>query len=62
MIKLSTEEKLQIIKNKCQLIVDIGFDYDGYKKSKDLMKLIDEIVQYAGDCIKIIDNINNKEG
>lgn len=31
----------------CQLIADIGFDYDGYRQAESLMKLIDELVQYA---------------
>lgn len=38
------------IENKdkwCQLIADIGYDYDGYRQADSLMKLIDELVKYA---------------
>lgn len=38
------------IENKdawCQLIADIGYDYDGYRDSKNLMNLIDELVKYS---------------
>ena len=37
----------EIMTKYMQLIVDIGFDYDGYNKSEDLKELIDEIVEYA---------------
>lgn len=33
-----------------QNIIDIGFDYDGFKSSKDLKELIDELVGYARDA------------
>lgn len=39
-----------LLENKdrwCQLIVDIGYDYDGYRKAESLMILIDELVNYA---------------
>ena len=40
------------IKNKyCQLIHDIGFDYDGYSKADDLKMIIDELVSYSIDAI-----------
>ena len=40
------------IKNKyCQLIYDIGFDYDGYEKPNDLKMIIDELVSYSIDAI-----------
>ena len=61
MNKLSNEEKLKIVKNKCQLIVDIGFDYDGYRKAEDLMGLIDELVEYSKDCIKLLESIKKDE-
>lgn len=48
------KEKVAYLKEKsenkdkwCQLIADIGFDYDGYRQAESLMKLIDELVQYA---------------
>ena len=47
-------EKVDYLKNKCenkdkwcQLIADIGYDYDGYRQADSLMKLIDELVKYA---------------
>ena len=46
--------KIEYLKNKienkdrwCQLIADIGYDYDGYRKAENLMSLIDELVRYA---------------
>ena len=48
------EEQVEYLKSKienkenwCQLIADIGYDYDGYRKAEDLMSLIDELVKYA---------------
>ena len=48
------KEKVDYLKNKCenkdkwcQLIADIGYDYDGYRQADSLMRLIDEIVKYA---------------
>ena len=41
------KEKCEIKDKWCQLIADIGFDYDGYRQAESLMKLIDELVQYA---------------
>lgn len=48
------KEKVDYLKNKCenkdkwcQLIADIGYDYDGYTQADSLMKLIDELVKYA---------------
>lgn len=47
-------EKIEYLKGKieskdnwCQLIADIGFDYDGYNDTENLKLLIDEIVKYA---------------
>ena len=48
------EEKVKYLKEKvenkdrwCQLIADIGFDYDGYNDAENLKALIDELVQYS---------------
>ena len=48
------KEKVKYQKNKidnkdnwCQLIADIGFDYDGCNTIKSLKGLIDELVRYA---------------
>ena len=38
---------IKIMENYLELIVDLGFDYDGLKKPKDLCNLIDELVRYA---------------
>lgn len=54
-------EYLDIIRKKCELIVDLGFDYDGYRDSKNLMELIDELCSYAGDCIKLLDKIEEEQ-
>ena len=47
-------EKVDYLKNKCenkdkwcQLLADIGYDYDGYRQADSLMRLIDELVKYA---------------
>ena len=47
-------EKIEYLKEKienkdkwCQLIADIGFDYDGYNDTENLKLLIDELVKYA---------------
>ena len=48
------KEKIEYLKNKCenkdkwcQLIADIGFDYDGFTTAPSLMTLVDELVKYA---------------
>ena len=47
----SKNEKLarqvEIMERYLELIIDLGFDYDGYKKTEDLKKLIDELVNLA---------------
>jgi len=45
-IKQLKREKL-IMQKYFQMIIDIGFDYDGYNDSENLKKLIDELVTYA---------------
>lgn len=37
-----------------QMIIDIGFDYDGFNDSKNLKSLIDELVGYAEKGMKFI--------
>lgn len=37
-----------------QMIIDIGFDYDGYSKAEHLKELIDELVDYARRGLKFI--------
>lgn len=48
------QEKIDYLKKKienkdawCQLIADVGYDYDGYRQADSLMGLIDEIVKYS---------------
>lgn len=36
------------------MLREIAIDYDGYRKSEDLMSLIDDLVEYAGKAIKCI--------
>lgn len=45
--------KLEKCKKKAQLIYDIGFDYDGYNTPENLKKIIDELVSYSDDILKI---------
>lgn len=47
-------DKIKYLKGKienkdrwCQLIADIGYDYDGFREVDNLMGLIDELVKYA---------------
>lgn len=56
MIKKNNQlkEKNEYLKSKienkdkwCQLIADIGYDYDGFNQVESLKALIDELVQYA---------------
>lgn len=48
MSNLLTEKKRIIVMKKYfQLIIDLGFDYDGFHKAKDLKGLIDELVRIA---------------
>lgn len=56
---MESELKRQIeIKNEyAKLIIDLGFDYDGYSNADDLKKLIDELVNYAKDIL----NNNDKK-
>lgn len=44
------KELKEQIENKdkwCELIADIGYDYDGYNDVKNLKELIDELVSYS---------------
>lgn len=45
---------------KLQLIIDIGFDYDGYNSPEKLKKLIDELVKYAEETKEILKGDNNE--
>ena len=50
---MSLDEQIKLKNAYCQLIVDLGFDYDGYNSVESLKSLIDELVNYAQ---KAIDN------
>ena len=39
--------KIQIKNNWADLLIGIGYDYDGYNKAESLKVLIDELVDYA---------------
>lgn len=41
------EESIDNQKDALQLIIDIAIDYDGYRKAKSLMELIDELKKIA---------------
>ena len=41
------KEKIENKDRWNQLIADIGYDYDGYRKAENLMSLIDELVKYS---------------
>jgi hypothetical protein len=41
------ERQVKIKDEYCQLLIDIGIDYDGYREAKSLMGLIDELMSYA---------------
>lgn len=49
------KSQIKNMKKWCQLIIDIGFDYDGYNDVKNLKMLIDELVVYS-KCAR--DNID----
>lgn len=46
------ERQIRIKDKWCQLIIDIGFDYDGCNKVESLKKIIDELVEYSRRAIK----------
>lgn len=48
------QQRIDKAVRKAQLIVDIGFDYDGYNDTKNLKKIIDEFVKYAVDIKDIL--------
>lgn len=50
---MSLDEQIKLKNAYCQLIVDLGFDYDDYSNVESLKSLIDELVGYAQ---KAIDN------
>lgn len=45
---------------KLILLIDIGFDYDGYNDVENLKRLIDELVSYARESRKILEGEYNE--
>jgi len=45
-------DKYDAMCQQLQQIIDIGFDYDGYKSPQDLKGLIDELVDMARNGLK----------
>lgn len=45
---------------KLILLINIGFDYDGYNDVENLKRLIDELVSYARESRKILKGESNE--
>lgn len=54
---MDLERQVKIKDEWCQLIVDLGFDYDGCNTVESLKGLIDELVDYAHKAI-ICDDVS----
>ena len=54
---MNTERQINIKDKWCQLIIDLGFDYDGCNRIESLKGLIDELVDYAHKAI-ICDDVS----
>ena len=54
---MDLERQIKIKDKWCQLIIDIGFDYDGFNTVESLKGLIDERVDYAHKAI-ICDDVS----
>lgn len=48
------ENRIEKAIERIQLLIDIGFDYDGFNQSDSLKGLIDELVSYAKESRKIL--------
>ena len=53
-INLDLMKKIDKALDKIQLLIDIGFDYDGLNQVESLKKLIDELVHYAKESRAIL--------
>ena len=47
--------------DKLQLLIDIGFDYDGFNQADSLKTLIDELVGYAKESRKILKEVEETD-
>lgn len=54
---MNLERQIKIKDEWCQLIMDLGFDYDGLNTVESLKGLIDELVDYAHKAI-ICDDVS----
>ena len=45
----------EIMRAYLRMILDIGYDYDGCRKAKSLMELIDELLELAQDALDVND-------
>ena len=54
---MNLERQIKIKDEWCQLIIDLGFDYDGCNTVESLKGLIDELVDYAHKAISC-DDVN----
>jgi len=43
----SKDKQIEIMEKYFELIIDLGYDYDGLSSIEDLRNLIDELVRYA---------------
>ena len=53
------QERIRMALDKIQLLIDIGFDYDGYNDVESLKMIIDELVNYARDIRAILKGDEN---
>lgn len=51
--------KVSILGDALELIADIAVDYDGYRKAKSLMELIDELRDIARTALKQTNYVNS---
>lgn len=52
---MNLERQIKIKDEWCQLIIDLGFGYDGCNTVESLKSLIDELVDYAHKAISCDD-------
>lgn len=53
------QERIRMALDKIQLLIDIGFDYDGYNDVESLKMIIDELISYARDIRAILKGDEN---
>lgn len=52
---MSEDRQIKIKDRYCQLIIDLGYDYDGCESPESLKSLIDELLVYAKAAIECDD-------